>query len=1004
MVIVYKDRADGNCASDTLDCSAMTFPVFFITILVLGTFSTVFSATISRAVSDGSDYIADIKLGKNVQCQGVQVSKEIVLTLEGCVNTKSLKKYKVSVSGETRTISSVQTSDDGSLILLTTKVKKEEKTEFPGIAGSSKGYNRVAYIAGKKGFTDISFEVDKAKKCNKPLDGFDAKSQECLTSEAECTYSNGLPIFGTSGKKDIVISGFALDGGLCSVTYKAAVSVVSSKSWIEENTKEDVDCGKKLPKINDGSYKLDNKKDSSAGATASVTCDKGFKASKETIECQDSGDWEEATCKKIDCGKKLPKIDDGSYKLDNKKDSSVGATASVNCDKGFKASKDKIECQDSGDWDKATCEGIDCGSKLPKIKDGSYKLDNKKDTSSGATASLTCDKGFEESKKKIECQESGDWEEAECKAIDCGKKLPKVKDGSIALDNEKKTTFGSTATLTCDKGYKTESEKITCEASGDWLSASCDIVDCGSVPKIKDGAYKLDKKGKSTYESTATLTCEEDFYAKNNDVTITCEASEDWSKIGKCEEVKDCGKLKSLDNGEYELKGKKTKAGAKAKVTCDNGYDPDVEEIECLVTGKWEKATCIIRDCEGLDKVPKGSLKLDKNKATTVGETATLTCDAGYEPKKGKSTITCLPSGDWEKASCVIKDCGSPDKLDNGSYKVSSTTFGSSAVVKCDAGYEGNKKDIDCLASGKWEKAKCNIKDCGSVGNLTNGVYILTDGNTVYGSTANVSCSYGYGSSDATISCLSTGSWGSATCQRDCGDILPVIDFGSATLISGTLLGDNATVTCNEGYDESVAVISCLASGAWETATCTIHDCGPPSFANMTVVLVNSNTTTTYGETATVTCPGALVPAMGSTITCLGDGWETPSCVEDPCSAGWTLYDSHCYYYEAFSSLGWNAASTDCSDEGGYLAEITSEGELNFLKNLRESSMSAWIGLSDVNGTNTYKWADLNQAPTYTNWATDEPLSSGKCVLMNPVGLWQTQDCSKARNYFCEKA
>jgi hypothetical protein len=30
---------------------------------------------------------------------------------------------------------------------------------------------------------------------------------------------------------------------------------------------------------------------------------------------------------------------------------------------------------------------------------------------------------------------------------------------------------------------------------------------------------------------------------------------------------------------------------------------------------------------------------------------------------------------------------------------------------------------------------------------------------------------------------------------------------------------------------------------------------------------------------------------------------------QDPCSAGWTLYDSHCYYYEAFSSLGWNAAS-----------------------------------------------------------------------------------------------
>jgi hypothetical protein len=66
----------------------------------------------------------------------------------------------------------------------------------------------------------------------------------------------------------------------------------------------------------------------------------------------------------------------------------------------------------------------------------------------------------------------------------------------------------------------------------------------------------------------------------------------------------------------------------------------------------------------------------------------------------------------WENIlyHLYYSDCGSPDKLDNGSYKVSSTTFGSSAVVKCDAGYEGNKKDIDCLASGKWEKAKCNIK------------------------------------------------------------------------------------------------------------------------------------------------------------------------------------------------------------------------------------------------------------------------------------------------------
>ena len=62
-------------------------------------------------------------------------------------------------------------------------------------------------------------------------------------------------------------------------------------------------------------------------------------------------------------------------------------------------------------------------------------------------------------------------------------------------------------------------------------------TDCGAVPKIKDGSYKLDKKKDSTFEATASLKCDEDFFVKNDDDTITCEESGSWSKIGKCEEV-----------------------------------------------------------------------------------------------------------------------------------------------------------------------------------------------------------------------------------------------------------------------------------------------------------------------------------------------------------------------------------------------------------------------------------------------------------------------------------
>lgn len=42
-------------------------------------------------------------------------------------------------------------SEDGSLILLETTTKKDKKTEFPGIARSTKGYDRVAFVSAKKG-------------------------------------------------------------------------------------------------------------------------------------------------------------------------------------------------------------------------------------------------------------------------------------------------------------------------------------------------------------------------------------------------------------------------------------------------------------------------------------------------------------------------------------------------------------------------------------------------------------------------------------------------------------------------------------------------------------------------------------------------------------------------------------------------------------------------------------------------------------------------------------
>jgi hypothetical protein len=45
------------------------------------------------------------------------------------------------------------------------------------------------------------------------------------------------------------------------------------------------------------------------------------------------------------------------------------------------------------------------------------------------------------------------------------------------------------------------------------------------------------------------------------------------------------GDVKLVDRSDTEI-------GAKAKVTCDKGYEPEKATIQCLISGKWEKPYC----------------------------------------------------------------------------------------------------------------------------------------------------------------------------------------------------------------------------------------------------------------------------------------------------------------------------------------------------------------------------------------------------------------------------
>ena len=54
--------------------------------------------------------------------------------------------------------------------------------------------------------------------------------------------------------------------------------------------------------------------------------------------------------------------------------------------------------------------------------------------------------------------------------------LPRIKNGKLTLKKAGQTQIGATAVVSCDKGYNKTISIITCLDTGHWQNASCNIV------------------------------------------------------------------------------------------------------------------------------------------------------------------------------------------------------------------------------------------------------------------------------------------------------------------------------------------------------------------------------------------------------------------------------------------------------------------------------------------------------------------------------------------------
>lgn len=64
------------------------------------------------------------------------------------------------------------------------------------------------------------------------------------------------------------------------------------------------------------------------------------------------------------------------------------------------------------------------------------------------------------------------------------------------------------------------------------------------------------------------------------------------------------------------------------------------------------KLTFYLSDCTPVPTLTNGYIEFTESTNATYGATANVTCDTGYI--SNTTSITCLPSGQWQGANCTI--------------------------------------------------------------------------------------------------------------------------------------------------------------------------------------------------------------------------------------------------------------------------------------------------------------------------------------------------------------
>ena len=467
--------------------------------------------------------------------------------------------------------------------------------------------------------------------------------------------------------------------------------------------------------------------ETSVGSKLEYHCPTGFRPiGQATQVCRANGQWSgrPITCEFVDCGNVKGLLNGGIHVIDGR--TTFGARIRYECHEDYTLmhGDEGRVCKKAGWTGSApTCEYTKCqvptaveNSDLKEIagEAGRNRL--------GAKVIYTCRPGHvARGSLSRECLLGGEWSGSEpsCDFVDCGnpKDLP---NGDFEM-LDRRTTYDAEVTYKCSDDYKVVGEtKIRCEANGRWTRAKikCEIIKCRPPRQPSGGrvsGYNYEVHRKVEYSCMPG-------HRLKGDPVLQCLRSGVWSsEPPKCSYT-DCQKIRPIKGGHVTYVNETTHLDSVVHFSCDKSFSlggakeatcqdtgtwsarsPSCSEIRCILPSKPNNTIVSINSGTSIERLHGTTIIRNRLSSASypVGSELKYRCERGHVLKGGKRVINrvCTTEGTWTNTepNCTHVDCGMPDLVDNGQFKLQNniTAYGSMVFYECEVGWklEGNDAD-----------------------------------------------------------------------------------------------------------------------------------------------------------------------------------------------------------------------------------------------------------------------------------------------------------------------